>query len=215
MTDSLPRPLRALLPLAGRALETVLNRTLALDPGSQQALQRLVGRRLQLQLEAPPLALELHVEEGGRLRVGPAQAAEPDLHLRATLGALLGQLLPAPAGATPVGRMRISGDAELAQAVQKLAKGFDPDIDGAFAGVFGDVLGVQIAKALRDGLRRGRDESVRFARDAAEYLVEERRDVVGKPEQEAHFDAVDTLRDDVERLAARVERLRRRVGGSA
>lgn len=215
MTDSLPRPLRALLPLAGRALETVLNRTLALDPGSQQALQRLVGRRLQLQLEAPPLALELHVEEGGRLRVGPAQAAEPDLHLRATVGALLGQLLPAASGATPVGRMRISGDAELAQAVQKLAKNFDPDIDGAFAGVFGDVLGVQIAKALREGLRRGREESARFARDAADYLVEERRDVVGKPEQEAHFDAVDTLRDDVERLAARVERLRRRAGGTA
>lgn len=215
MTDSLPRPLRALLPLAGRALETVLNRTLALDPGSQQALQRLVGRRLQLQLEAPPLALELHVDEGGRLRVGPAQAAEPDLHLRATVGALLGQLLPAASGATPVGRMRISGDAELAQTVQKLAKNFDPDIDGAFAGVFGDVLGVQIAKALREGLRRGREESARFARDAAEYLVEERRDVVGKPEQEAHFDAVDTLRDDVERLAARVERLRRRAGDRA
>jgi ubiquinone biosynthesis accessory factor UbiJ len=215
MTDSLPRPLRALLPLAGRALETVLNRSLALDPGSQQALQRLVGRRLQLQLEAPPLALELHVEEGGRLRVGPAQAAEPDLHLRATLGALLGQLLPSAPGATPVGRLRISGDAELAQAVQKLAKNFDPDIDGAFAGVFGDVLGVQIARALREGLRRGREESARVARDTAEYLVEERRDVVGKSEQDAHFDAVDTLRDDVERLAARIERLRRRAGGTA
>ena len=215
MTDTLPRPLRALLPLAGRALETVLNRTLALDPGSQQALQRLVGRRLQLQLEAPPLALELHVQEGGRLCVGPAQPTEPDLQLRATVGALLGQLLPAARGATPVGRLRISGDAELAQAVQRLAKNFDPDIDGAFAGVFGDVLGVQIAKALREGLRRGREESARFARDAAEYLVEERRDVVGKPEQEAHFDAVDTLRDDVERLAARVERLRRRAGGTA
>ena len=131
------------------------------------------------------------------------------------MGALLGQLLPAARGATPVGRLRISGDAELAQAVQRLAKNFDPDIDGAFAGVFGDVLGVQIAKALREGLRRGREESARFARDAAEYLVEERRDVVGKPEQEAHFDAVDTLRDDVERLAARVERLRRRAGGTA
>lgn len=215
MNDTMPRPLRALLPIAGRALELALNRTLALDPASQAALRRLAGRRVQLQLEAPPLAMELLVEDDGRLRVGPADGGEPDLQLRATLGAVLGQILPGARGATPVGRLRISGDAELAQALQRLAKQFDPDIEAAFAGVFGDVLGVQIAKALREGLRRGRDEAGRFARDAAEYLVEERRDVVGKPEQDAHFDAVDALRDDVERLAARVERLRRRAGPRA
>lgn len=215
MTTSLPPPLRALLPIAGRALETALNRALALDPSTADGLRRLAGRRLQLQLQAPPLALELLVEEGGRLRVGPVQGAEPDLQLRATLGALLGQLLPGDAAGTPVGRLRISGDAELAQAVQKLAKGFEPDIEGAFAGVFGDVVGVQIAKALREGLRRGRDEAVRLARDSADYLVEERRDLVGRAEQDSFFDAVDDLRDDVERLAARVERLRRRSGRSA
>jgi ubiquinone biosynthesis accessory factor UbiJ len=214
MTTALPTPLRALLPLAGRALETVLQRAVALDPATAEGLRRLGGRRLQLQLEAPPLALELHVAEDGRLRVGPARAEEPDLQLRASLGALLGQLLPG-AAATPVGRLRVSGDAALAQALQTLLRGFDPDLEGAFAGVFGDVLGVQIAKALREGLQRSREEAARLARDAAEYLVEERRDVVGKPEQEALFDAIDALRDDVERLAARVERLRAAPGRRA
>ena len=42
---------------------------------------------------------------------------------------------------------------------------------------------------------------------AAEYLTEESRDVVPKAELEAFHDDVDALRDDVERMAARVARL--------
>src|SRR5207342_482323 len=46
-----------------------------------------------------------------------------------------------------------------------------------------------------------------FATSAAEYVTEESRDVVGRDELNAFHDDVDTLRDDVERIAARVARL--------
>lgn len=205
MTD-LPAPLRAALPAAGRALEAALDRVLALDPDTRSALAALDGRRIQLELAAPPLTMELRVE-GDRLRVGPASATpEPDLSLRATVGAVLGRLLPGPEAATGVGRVRISGDAELAQRLQKLARGFDPDFEAAFSRVFGDVLGVQIARTLGAALRQGRALGAKGARDVAEYLVEERRDLVSRPEQEAFFDEVDALRDAVERLEAKLQR---------
>lgn len=208
---AIPSPLRALLPLAGRALEGVLNRTLALDPDTRAALRTLDGRRVELQLEAPPIALALTVD-GDRLRVGPAEPArEADLSLRATAGALFSQLLPRRDDAPPIGKVRISGDAELARRLQKLAQQFDPDFDAAFARVFGDVLGVQIARVLREALAAGRDGAAKFARDTADYLTEERGDVVSKVDQSIFFDDVDVLRDDVERFAARVERLRSAV----
>ena len=209
MNDQRPSPLRSLLPLAGQALQLALNRATALDPATQSELAQLQGQAVDLALESPKLAMRLTVGEQGRLLVGPVDEAEPALALKATLGALVGQLLPGRDQVSPVGRMRISGDAELARRLQKLASRFDPDFEAAFAKVFGDVLGVQIAKTLRAGLQRGREESRRLARDLSEYLVEERRDLVSSEEQKAHFDDVDQLRDDVERLAARVARLQR------
>jgi len=205
-------PLDALKPLAGRLLETALNRALSLDPETRAALAPLHRQRLQLHLESPPLAMELRVD-GEALRVGPAQGEEPDLSVRAGLGALLGQLpFLKASGATPVGKVRISGDAELARQLQRLAEGFDPDWEQPFADALGPVLGRQVAKALRAGLREARVQGAAFARASADYLTEESRDLVPKAEQQAFFDEVDAVRDRVERLAARVAR---RTAGAA
>ena len=207
-------PLDAMKPLAGRLLEAALNRALALDPDTRQALAALDGQRVRLDLEAPPLALELTVQ-GETLRVGPPVAPEPDLAVRAGLGALLGALpFLAPGGAgAPVGKVRISGDAELARRLQRLAEGFDPDWEQPFATAFGPLLGPQLAKALRAALREARQQVGGFARATVEYLTEESRDLVPTAEQQAFAEDVDALRDAVERLAARIERLDARRGG--
>lgn len=205
-------PFDALKPLAGRLLEAALNRALVLDPETRAALAPLDGQRLQLHLESPPLAMELRVE-GEALRVGPAQGDEPDLSVRAGIGALLGQLpFLKASGATPVGKVRISGDAEVARQLQRLAEGFDPDWEQPFADALGPVIGPQVAKAVRAALREARVQGAAFAKASADYLTEESRDLVPKAEQQAFFDDVDGLRDRVERLAARVAR---RTTGSA
>ena len=199
-------PFDALKPLAGRLLEAALNRALVLDPETRAALAPLDGQRLQLHLESPPLAMELRVE-GEALRVGPAQGDEPDLSVRAGIGALLGQLpFLKASGATPVGKVRISGDAEVARQLQRLAEGFDPDWEQPFADALGPVIGPQVAKAVRAALREARVQGAAFAKAGADYLTEESRDLVPKAEQQAFFDDVDALRDRVERLAARVAR---------
>lgn len=199
-------PLDALKPLAGRALELALNRLVALDPDTGTALARLDGRRIGLALEAPPVALELAVEQG-RLKVGPP-GDEPDLGVRATISGVLSQLpFLRPPGAPPVGKVRINGDAELARQLQRLAERYDPDWDKPFADLLGPVFGPQTARVLREALRTSAGVARGLSRDAVDYLVEERRDIVGKAELEAFHDDVDALRDRVERLAARLARL--------
>lgn len=211
---------------AGRALETLLNRTLALDPDTRDALRALDGQRVALILDAaanagPSLALQIRVD-GERLVVGPLDAdGTPELSVRSTLGGLL-SLLPAILNkdgrrdaAPPIGRMRIDGDAELARHLQRLAARFDPDWQQPFARVFGDVLGVQIANAVAGGLKQARATGRSLAGSAAEFVTEESRDVVGRAELAAFHDDVDALRDDVERIAAKIARLQAATGDAA
>ena len=203
---------------AGRALETLLNRTLALDPDTRDALRALDGRRVALTLDSaasatPALSLQVRVDDG-RLAVGPVdEAGAIDLSVRSTLGGLL-TVLPRLMGgdqhrdaAPPIGRIRIEGDPELARRLQRLAERFDPDWQQPFARVFGDVLGVQIANAVAGGLKQARATGRSLAESTAEFVTEESRDVVGRAELNAFHDDVDALRDDVERIAARIARL--------
>ncbi|GGZ69576.1 sterol-binding protein [Lysobacter xinjiangensis] len=206
--DERRTPLDSLKPLAGRALEAALNRALALDPDTRDGLRGLDGRRLVLRVATPPLALQIDVD-GDRLRVGPvAGEAEPDLSVRATLGGLLAQLpFMRRDDAPAVGKLRIEGDADLARRLQRLAERFDPDWQRPFVAAFGDVLGVQVAQLIRAALSTARNAAGVVATNAADYVQHESQDVVGRDELAAFFDDIDTVRDDVDRLAARVARL--------
>jgi len=207
----MPTPFDALKPLAGRALEAALNRAVALDPDTREALAGLDGRRISLTLESPPLALQIGVH-GGYLQVGPP-LQEPDLAVRGSIGGLLDQLpflARAASRRSGTGRVHVAGDAELARRLQQLASGFQPDWQQPFVAAFGEVLGVQLANAAAAALRGMRHTASTLARSGAEYLTEEAREVVPRAEVAAFNDDVDALRDGVERLAVRLARLRQR-----
>lgn len=217
MSPSSRSPLQAFRPLAGRALEIAINRALALDVDTRDALRPLHGQRLVLRMQSPPLAMQIDVDVD-RLRVGPVdEEGEPDLAVRGTLTALVSQLPFMQRNGVPAGsgKVRIEGDAELARRLQHLARGFDPDWQLPFVNVFGEVLGVQIAKTFAAALRQARVAGEDIAQTTAEYLTEETRDVVGRAELQAHLDDVDAIRDDIERLAVRVRRLQARRKPSA
>lgn len=203
-----------LLALGGKALELALERIVALDPATGDSLVALEGRELALAVRAPPLAMRVRVTDG-KLRVGPDRdAREADLSVQTTLGAIFGQLLPGRDGALPVGQVRISGDAELARRLQQIVQRYQPDIEDALAKVFGDVIGVQLARGLKRALDWSRDSAKTLLRDTAEYLGEESRDVVPKAELSRLLDDIDELRDAVERLERKVARTRSRLDPS-
>jgi len=209
----LPPPLRK---LAGRALETALNHTLSLDLDTRHALAALDGRRVQLHLRGPEIALAVTVA-GDRLEVGPPDADTPAasaLRVAATPGSLLAMALRRDDEGTAPGKVEIAGDADLARRLERLAGRFAPDFEEAFARTFGDVLGVPLAKMVRKGLAHARDSARHAAEDGAAWLRDESRAAVASGEVEGFLDGVDALRERSERLEARLARLSQRLKGA-
>ncbi|GFZ86674.1 ubiquinone biosynthesis accessory factor UbiJ [Dyella caseinilytica] len=205
----LPQPLRK---LAGRALETALNHALSLDPDTKAKLATLDGRSVQLQLRGVELALAITVEQG-RLKVGPAPESS-DLRVAATPGSLLSMLFRRGDDGMAPGKVEIAGDAELARRLEKLASGFAPDFEEAFARTFGDVIGVPMAKAVREGLVHARETASHLSQDGADWLRDEAQMALAPGEVESFLDDVDALRERTERLEARLARLERRRGSN-
>ena len=69
------------------------------------------------------------------------------------------------------------------------------------------MIGFQLARGFRGALAGVRKSTSRLLRTSFEYLVEESRDLVARPELEQFFDEVDALRERADRLAARVRRI--------
>ena len=200
-----PHPLLVRL---GRLLEAALNRALALDLPTRERLGTLEGRRIGIELRGANLALALSVREG-RLHVGPHWEAPGDLNLRASPGSLLAFALRRGDSTLPPGKVDISGDAELARSMEKLLRDFQPDVEEAFAQTFGDVLGVPLARGLRQAFNFVRESAQALTQDTAEFLREESRDLIAPAEMEQFLDDVDGLRERADRLDARVQRLTR------
>ena len=205
----LPRPLRK---LAGRALETALESALSLDPDTQAKLAALEGRSVQLTLQGMNVTLAVTVE-GQRLRVGPAPESS-DLRVAATPGSLLSMLFRRNNESLAPGKVEIAGDAELARRLEKLASGFEPDFEAAFARTFGDVLGVPLAKAVREGFAHARETASHLTQDGAAWLRDEAGLTVAPGEVDGFLDDVDALRERSERLEARLARLERLQRGT-
>ncbi len=204
----MPPPLRK---LAGRALEAALNHTLALDPETRQKLATLNGRRVQLHLRGPEIALAVTVENG-KLRVGPPEQ-DSQLKVAATPGSLLAMMFRRGQNAVAPGKVEIAGDAELARRLEKLASQFAPDFEEAFARSFGDVLGVPLARAVRKGLVHARESATHLTEDSADWLRDEARIALAPGEVETFLDEVDALRERSKRLESRVQGLARRLQG--
>jgi ubiquinone biosynthesis protein UbiJ len=95
----------------------------------------------------------------------------------------------------------------LARRLEKLARHYAPDFEEAFARAFGDVLGVPLARAVREALGPARRGAKHTVEDTADWLREESRLAVAPAEMDTFLDEVDRLREHVERLDARFSRL--------
>jgi ubiquinone biosynthesis protein UbiJ len=187
-------------------LEAVLNRNVAASRRAQSLARQLDGRVVSLTVEGTPIAIYVRAD-GGRLAVGSRHDGPADASLSGTPIALLALAGPQAEGALRKGGVRIEGDAEVAQRFRDLLAEAQPDFEEELARVIGDVGARRIANVARDVLGWSRKAASSFAGNVAEYLQEEGRDVPARVEVDEFLEGVDRLRNDTERLEAKLARL--------
>jgi ubiquinone biosynthesis protein UbiJ len=193
------------------ALETALNRYIALDPEGAARLARLQGRLICIELKGFASRIYLIPGTDG-LQLFGSYEGEPDCLLRGSPLALARMgLAERKEDGLFAGEVEVEGDTRLAQDLGAFMAGLDVDWEEQLSRLVGDPIAHQVGEGLRSAGRWGRRSADTLTQDLKEYLQEEARLLPTDYEVQSFLDQVDTLRDDVERLAARIDRLRRRA----
>lgn len=109
----------------------------------------------------------------------------------------------------------ISGDADFARVISELAGELRWDLEEELAPWVGDIAAVRIAQAARDAVGTLKTGARALAENMAEYWLEENPTLLYRQAGEAFATDVAALRDDVERLSKRIERVERARSGAA
>ncbi|MES2885396.1 MAG: SCP2 sterol-binding domain-containing protein [Pseudomonadota bacterium] len=191
------------------AVEVALNRTLRLEPEVLEDFARLDGKVLALTVDGLEWDFFIECIPSG-VRVLPSFERRADVHLHggAVGYAQLARQFKSGDTHLPPG-VSIDGDAELLHRFTRLLAriGFEP------AELIAKFTGDGAAQRLVGGLQSLFGWSSRSAKtmtlNTAEYLREETYDLARKADADEWGASVETLRDDVARLEARLKRLER------
>lgn len=193
--------------LVAPVIEIAVNHVLRFAPGTRQALATLAGKRLRLDITAPRIQLTLclaadHCDVRCLCEEAPdAVITGPIFSLLRHLGfaTSAGQLLASP--------VRVKGDTQVVQQLANLIKAHDYDIEEPLSRIVGDVAAHSLGqglKALGNWLGRASQE---VAQAGGRWLGDEGRQALTRPAFNGFADQVEQLRDDTDRLEARVNRL--------
>jgi len=183
--------------IASGAAAAALNHMLAREPWARAALAPFAGRSARLQ--ALPFSVQLAIAADGNFT---ADAGAPAVTIGVDAAALPRVLLEPKAALRNV---RLDGDAEFAQALSNVLQKLRPEPEEELARFVGDAAAVRIVSLLRAALAGAREAGSRLAVQTADYLVAENPMLVSRQEMASFAADVAGLRDDVERLAKRIE----------
>jgi ubiquinone biosynthesis protein UbiJ len=192
-------------------LETLLNQAILLDPETPARLAPMHGKVIQLDLQGMASSLYLIPDPNG-IQILNEFEGEADCCLRGSAIDLMrmrgtrestDQLFK--------GAVTIEGDSTLAHQFGAVLADLDIDWEEQLSRLTGDIAAHEIGNLVR----KASDWRARLHRtteqNLQEYLQEELRLLPAPYEISTFLNEVDQLRDDAERLEARVQRLKQRL----
>lgn len=197
-----------LAPLSA-AIELALNQYLALDPESRDSLKQLSGKIIKLQLTAPAFELFLLPAESG-IQVLNHYQDSADTTIKGSLSAFANLGLANDKEKNTAvfsGQISIEGDIALGQKFQALFENLDIDWEEHLSHIVGDVVAHKMGSLGRRFFAWGQQSKESLALDSTEFLQYETRDLLEGREMTDFLKQVDTIRSDVDRLEARINRL--------
>jgi ubiquinone biosynthesis protein UbiJ len=187
-----------------RLLERAAAQARADSPRAAALIKELQGRTLAIRVSGLPWGITL--ESTGRT-LRSRVTDKPDATITGAPLSLIALIRSDPQAAITRGDVKIEGDAEVAQRFRELGLLLQPDLEALMA----RLLGRSSAHLAMRGLQALRQWAQATAwtatQNAAEYLAHERGDLVSRSEAEHFLRGVDQLREQFDRIEARLQHL--------
>jgi ubiquinone biosynthesis protein UbiJ len=185
-------------------INAIINHLLSREPWAMKKLAPHAGKIARIDTGA--LALQLQIAADGLLQM--ATDASPNVTIRMKLSDLP---LMAQNRERAFSYVQIEGDAEFANVISQVAQGVRWEAEEDLSRFVGDIAARRIVGGARGAFEAARTAQRKLSENIAEYFLEEQPLLV-RPQAVKDFSAeVAALRDDVERLAKRIDRLKRGV----
>jgi ubiquinone biosynthesis protein UbiJ len=182
----------------------IFNRLLREEPWALKQLQIHAGKIAYLDLS--PLMLRIQVTASGLLETAPDDAA----------AAVTIRINPADLPLILQNQQRmmayvkLEGDADLAHTIADLVKNLRWDIEHQLSALFGDIAANRMTTTGKTIVNNLHNAANKWQENWAEYFLEENPMLV-RPSHVAGFaEQVGRVRDDVERLMKRIEKLEKK-----
>ena len=195
-------PLEALL----RPVAEIMNRNISETTPARKLAADLNGTTIAIRTRDTSLSTYFSFADNA-VRLSTEYQSDPDVVISASL-VTLGRMIASPDEAMiRSGDVEMTGDAVTAQRFQKLLGYAKPDIEEELSRVIGDVAAHRLAEIGRGVRNWASAARATMGDNVREYLQEESRDLPTRYEVDRFRSQLAVLRDDVERLAARLRRL--------
>jgi ubiquinone biosynthesis protein UbiJ len=194
------------LEAALRPIASLLNRNISESTPARELCQKLSGTVVAIRVRNTALAAYFVVNDEA-LDLVTSSADEPDVVITGSIITLARMAGQSGEAAIRDGSLDLTGDAETAGEFQQLLAFAKPDVEEELSGIVGDVAAHRLGEIARGVGRWGRDARSTMGANIREYLQEESRDAPSRYEVDTFTSNVSTLRDDVDRVEARLNRL--------
>jgi ubiquinone biosynthesis protein UbiJ len=200
------------------SVEALLNRSIGQSLQATAAARRLNNTSLQIDIEgvyafrAAVCAQRLALMAGGEGEASAVISGSPWALVALLTGGVKSTGGPAAEGRSST---QIRGDAEIANRYRQLFALARPDFEEELSRLTGDVPARALSRFARAAFSWLRDGARTAGENIAEYLQEESRDLVNRPELEEFLLGVDQSREMADRIEIRLARLERQLKGTA
>ncbi len=183
-------------------LTRMLNHLITQNNWARGELQPFSGQTVTIHL-GPTNANLTILENGGLAMAGESALSDASISLSPSLAL---RILAKDVSAS--NQVQITGNIELAKALAKVLQGMRWDYEEDLSKIIGDIPATQANAFAKKTFSEAKSKVINMTEMLTEYWQEENPLIAKKRHVEAFVKDVDQLRDDVERLEKRIEKLK-------
>lgn len=193
-------------------VQKLVNDALTYDLSASEKLQALAGKTLVLQVSEPAAAISVTVESNGFIFLQTGALTPCDAQVAGKAKNLFAVFRAEDRTAAMMEHeIQIQGDTRTFFAIQDVMSHLDVDWEMAIADKIGDLAAHSVAQGLRFFGQMAKNHFDSFQRTSKNYFREESQLFVPDSLWQSHSAAVNKVKQDADRIAAKLRRLEQQI----